>query len=335
MSAYEGEVDGLSSQILDRIVSAYGLSPVRRAFTIRLGSSNAVFGLITGAGTRVLRRTGRPLREVIAQNQLQRYLADRRFPALAPIATHAGETYVAVAGRVYVLQPFVNGQHPTVGDANGAELAGEAMARLHALTASYSGEAPNQRLGMRGRFLASASRFPARVNAVLADPGAADVHDAVRWLGTRVQQLAAELTRPRNDPSTLLIHGDLNPGNLIVRDRTVAAVLDFDLATRDERVVDVAVALHYLGGGPADRDGSWADAAEALLRAYGRGSTLLAGERQLLGSLTMVKAARSPMRMLRHLTKAPVAERGSVQQQLSDRISRLQNFERRVRHVCA
>jgi len=292
-----------------------------------MGSSNALFQLSSPQGSVVLRRLARAPESVARQHALVRQLASEGFPAVPPLESQAGNTLLAHGDATYVLYPLVPGRHPKPGDPHAAAVAGRALARLHALTSHRRHPAPNPRPPMRERFLSSAGRFGARVDAVLADASLAAAHADARWLGQRVQALAGALEAPAYErlPSAV-IHGDFNAENLILDGPSLVAVLDFDLATEDARVADLAVALHYLAR--EDRRGSIAArAAGRLLSAYEEISPLNVAERQATVVLVEAKAARSAMRMLRHVVKAPSLRRRDLSGRLGSQLQGLRALD--------
>lgn len=313
--------------MLERLASEFDLGPVGECPTLRIGSSNALFRLASPRGSVVLRRLTRTPERVARQHDLLRYLARHGFPAMPAIESPAGTTLLTEGDATYALYPFVQGDHPKPGDPDAARLAGRALARLHALTARSACVPPNPRPPMRDRFLSSAARFGARVDAVLANPSLRGAHADARWLGGRVQALAGELSDPvYGGLPSALIHGDFNRENLILRDGSFAAVLDFDLATEDARAADLAVALHYLPrrnkGGPLA-----VPVAATLLHAYEEVSPLDARERQALALLIEAKAARSAMRMLRHIVKAPPRRRTALGARLGSQLQSLRALD--------
>jgi Ser/Thr protein kinase RdoA (MazF antagonist) len=302
----------LSPSVLEKLASEWALGPVSDCGTLRIGTSNALFRLASAEGSVVVRRVTRAPDRVLREHALLRYLAGMGFPVVPALESRTGATVLTTGDATYALYPLVLGHHPDPGDPCAAAVAGRALARLHALTSEHPCAPPNPRPSMHHRFLASAARFGARVEAVLADQSLHSAHDDARWLARRVRMIAGKLRAPAlgRMPSAL-IHGDFNPENLLIEDDALAAVLDFDLATGDARVADLAVALHYLAR-PARRGPLAAPVAAALLGAYEEHARLSALERHALAALIEAKAARAPMRGLRHVLKARPERRAAL-----------------------
>jgi Ser/Thr protein kinase RdoA (MazF antagonist) len=317
----------LSRSVLETLAREWGLGSVSDCRTLRIGTSNALFRLASAQGSVVVRRVTRAPDRVLREHALLRYLAGTRFPVVPALESRTGATVLTTGDATYALYPFIVGHHPDPGDAGAAAVAGQALACLHALTRGHPCAPPNPRPPMHHRFLASAARFGARVDAVLADPSLHGAHADARWLAKRVQLIARRLRAPAlaHLPSAL-IHGDFNPENLLIDDDALAAVLDFDLATDDARVADLAVALHYLAR-PARRGPLAAPVAEALLGAYEEHARLSAPERHALAALIEAKAARAPMRGLRHVLKARPERRAALSDTLHAQLQGLRALD--------
>jgi homoserine kinase type II len=79
-----------------------------------------------------------------------------------------------------------------------------------------------------------------------------DLEEAYLGCASRVNQLGLEHW-PRQ-----IVHGDWHPGNMLFRDRDVVAVIDYDAARLQQRVIDVAngaLQFSIIGGG--EDPGSW------------------------------------------------------------------------------
>jgi len=110
--------------------------------------------------------------------------------------------------------------------------------------------------------------------------------DLIVALAASIARVAPRAARLPN----AIVHGDPNPGNVVVRDGTVRALIDFDFVHESERVYDVGALLDEFA-----RDGD--DAALSLERigglvaAYDAEAPLTADERDLLPDAMLRHAA--------------------------------------------
>jgi homoserine kinase type II len=187
---------------------------------------------------------GKSERDVAAEVALLVKLGARGVPTPQPLAPG----YVAWRDKFVTLFPWVEGRE-AAGLADAA-LAGEALAKIHA--AGTDGELPRNHYTL--------DELERRLSTFAGDARFAEV----------APQLALTLASARRRSHFRgregLIHQDLFPDNLLVLDGKLAAVLDFEQATRGPLVYDVAVALNAWCW-----DGERIDeqASRALLAAYG------------------------------------------------------------------
>lgn len=181
---------------------------------------------------------------------------------------------------------------------------------------------------MRERFLGSSSRLPARAESALRAPDLAEAHQDARWLAAYTGRVARELGDVAwPDLPAAIIHGDFRVDNLLFREGSLAAVLDFDLATRDVRVTDLAVAVHYLAQREDPTSVVEPRLVSALVAGYEEVTQLAPAERRAACVLVEVKAARAPMRMLRHVVKAGRPDRPSLVGRLARDVRRLRGLD--------
>ena len=184
------------------------------------------------------------------------HLADKGLPVPRAIRDRTRRQIQEVAGRPACLIEFLPGvsvSHPTAVQAHAA---GAALGRMHAALADFTGERPNA-LGLAG-WHALAARCGPDLDRI--SPG----------LGLRV---AEELTwLDRNWPADLarsVIHADLFPDNVLMRDASVTGMIDFYFACSDVRAWDVAV-THSAWCFENDGTGFHADRAAGLIAGYDR-----------------------------------------------------------------
>ena len=231
---------------LTAFLSAHGLAagPLT-ARRIGDGHSNLTYLVTDGEQRVVVRRPPPPpvppgAHDVLREGELLRGLAGTGVPVPAVLAS-------AVAGEV-VEAPLLVMSHvegPVVTSATPAALAdppvrreiGEAM--VDALVALHAVDWRGTRLEALGRPGGFARRHLASLRRLVAEPDGgppADFADLDAWLEARAPA----------DGETTVIHNDFRLGNLILAPEPpgrVAAVLDWELATLGDPLLDVAYLL--------------------------------------------------------------------------------------------
>ncbi len=178
-------------------------------------------------------------------HELQRRLQGAAFPVAPLVPTRSGETVVQIDGRSYELFRYVESEgYSKTPEAAGA--AGGALARLHAITASFGPMAEV----LHGSFHASRTveqaleRIPEAVGHVEPDVDRAGLRRTCRLLRKGyLEAMRRAETAGWRTLSRQVVHGDWHPGNVLFRSDEVVAVLDFDSARIEPRIVDVANGL--------------------------------------------------------------------------------------------
>ena len=322
-----GAADGLPERVLATLADRYALE-IADCRLLRAGTSVAVFRIITADGVMVVRAQTRPNQQLARQHELLRLLAAGGLPVAPPVPTADGEDLVAIEGRTYTIHRFLPGDHPAPADVDAARVAGDVLARLHVLTRTSAAPAPNPRDGMRERFLALAAKIPTRVAAVLGEPTLSRAHDDAAWLRDCVVRLTGDLTDQRWEGlARATIHGDLGASNMLVVRGALTGIVDFDLATRDLRAADIAIAIQYLARSPAEDGGLLRAApAHALVEGYETVTRLSGTERRAVRDLVETKLARSSLRKLRQLPRMPPADQEEVVSGLARSTARLRRL---------
>ncbi|GGH28426.1 Predicted kinase, aminoglycoside phosphotransferase (APT) family [Cribrihabitans marinus] len=254
----------LATRLVDTQMPRFAGRPVRPLSA--LGTDNWLFRLGPSHVLRFPRRAS-------AVRLLERELACLpRFPGLPlaiprPVATgDAGEGYP----WPWAVYDWIEGTQATPASLRDPqEVAGELAGFLRAFQAlpGLDGPIAGSTNHLRGVPL---ERLDDRVCAAIS--GLSDLYDAAdlrdRWDAAR--------DSPPWDKAPVWIHGDLQPGNLLLRDGRLAAVIDFGLMARGDPAVDLipAWALFDAAGRAAFLDAMSPD--PATIR-RGRGWALYAG----------------------------------------------------------
>ncbi|MBP7703977.1 MAG: aminoglycoside phosphotransferase family protein [Caulobacter sp.] len=198
-----------------------------------IGTDNAIFRL----GEELSVRLPRVARAAETTAKEQRWLPrfDGRLPLPIPMAMGLGEpgegypwawgVALWIEGRDASAEPIPNGSDPAIALADFLA----ALQRVDPLGGPSAGEHNN----WRGVAL---KHLDARVRHCL-DELTADI-DTAAALAIWQDALAA----PPHDRAPVWIHGDLHPGNLVVRDQGLAGVIDFGLLALGDPAVDLMAA---------------------------------------------------------------------------------------------
>mgnify|MGYP006269697349 CR=1 FL=1 len=197
---------------------------------------------------------------------LQLHLADRQFPLPHLVGTKRdNNSMLRHGGAIYECFEYIKGSGYD-GSLEATTDAGKTLSLFHKLLADYRSEYE----AARGSYHhsrsvhASLERIPTTL-LHLADPmmreHSTPVRDTVAFLqgaydraAHRVDELGLGKWKPR------IVHGDWHPGNMLFRGHHVAAVIDYDTARIQPRVLDVgngALQFSILGGG--DDPAHWPD----------------------------------------------------------------------------
>lgn len=253
-----GTHGGAPAAGIEPALAAWGIAG---AVTERLtgGAANEHWRAETAAGPRVLRRyhRRRATASLPYEHDLLRFLADRKWPVPAPIATEEGDTVVETAQGRWALFPFMRGA-----PLEDSELALQRKGSLLALLHTDLAEWPSR--GQRPTFGRVTD-----LDAAVAPEGFRSFEDFLAWYADEDSERAAVLagTRQRNaadldacryaeQPDTVVYYECFGANVLFVED-TVTALLDFDMAHEDARVADIARSLVVDCGSDPAKMRSW------------------------------------------------------------------------------
>jgi Ser/Thr protein kinase RdoA (MazF antagonist) len=229
------------------VLSHYDLGVIKRIREFRRGSRRAPkLRLVAEKGDFVLKRRapGRddPYRVAFAHD-LQLYLGDHGYPVPGLVGTRSdNNSMLQLGGRIYEMFRYVRGVRDD-GSTGAAEQAGLALGWLHRLLKRYEPSySPATGSYHAATGLTSAlGQIPEMVAAAEPDQNQAGLGSRCAQLGELYHDAAerAEAAGIGQWPRRVL-HGDWHPGNLLYRDGAIAAVLDFDSARVEPRVIDIA-----------------------------------------------------------------------------------------------
>jgi len=270
--------------------------------------------------------------KVAFSHGLQIHLASRQFPLPHLIGTrNENNSMLQWKGTIYELFEYISG----TGYDNSLEAtqdAGKTLALFHKLIRDYQPDYEPARGSYHATRMVSdsLSRIPRTLAQVDPDTKrqGTEVHRCVQFIGQAYQEAA----KKANDIGLTnwpmqIIHSDWHPGNMLFRGPRVVAVIDYDAARFQQRIIDTAngaLQFSILGGG--DDASQWPEYLDEsrfkrFLRGYDSVNQLSRGELRCVPWL-MVEALITE-------SVIPIATAGSFSRM--EGFGFLQMIERKVR----
>lgn len=281
-------------EIAQVLADIYGFDGEPKVETLRgPGINNQVMEVRSGGAAYVLKQYQTHSREetILYEHRLLAWLNTQPLPFRVPVPHPArtGATLWWHEGRAHALFALLEGEAVWPPSLSQLEQIGAALARLHGALADY----PMQpRPGLYGHGALD------RIHPVLPNPAAVDAAmlglgdsgplvDDLGWWRDEVGRVARFVEAHYAALPHQVIHGDFVPSNTLFVGDQLTAVLDFDLALPDARVMDIASGL-----GSAmrveDQPQPW-DQAEAFCRGYGSVQRLTPAEVAALPDLMALR----------------------------------------------
>jgi len=228
------------------VLGRFAIGPIRRATEYPAGSRKAPKLLLeTEAGRFLLKRrsiTRHPLPRIRFGQAIQRTLERFRFPVAGLVPLRGSdETLLVHDGHAYELFRYVEGTRFDRGEES-CTRAGETAALLHRYLVGVAAEGLEPASFHRSATVTVALRTAIESIASVdpaADPAVFEV--PVRALSVAYAEASARVEAAGfRDLPVVTVHGNFHPGNLLYAGGRVAAVLDFDSARHEPRIVEVA-----------------------------------------------------------------------------------------------
>jgi Ser/Thr protein kinase RdoA (MazF antagonist) len=313
-----------------RIAGDFGVD-LRGAGAERLsgGYSNESWHVAGPAAAVVVRRYGRlhvSRAALTFEHAVAEHLAAAGAAVHAPLRDADGATLRVDAGGFVAALPWVDGV-TGLRDRVTGEAAARALARFH-----LAGRDMHVAGGMRAtRFLGIMPWLIARFQRFAAADS--PTARALPWddLIVAVSASTARLaTRARLLPAAI-VHGDPNPGNVVVHAGEVRALIDFDFVHESERVYDVGALLDEFGR--ADDDGPLVyERLGPLVAAYASEAPLTEEERAALPDAMLRRAATLVWYVVtRHGERSPGDVGGAAR--YAERVREIARSVEAIRHV--
>lgn len=228
--------DAAAAWLADTLDEHFGVQ-VKACEQILMSDHNALAWVATPEGQMVAKWSVAPERftRLAALAELTAWLDERYIPVSAPVPALDGRVQVEVGASSIGLQRRIDGDLLDVDDIAQVHEAGATLARLHRVLAAC----PNT------------EQIPN------LHPPSAALHEQVsEWLATCPQQVPApakaRLRTLASDAACAalpvqLVHGDYRSANILCAGPDVSAVIDFEEARLDHRIVELARSAVMLG----------------------------------------------------------------------------------------
>jgi homoserine kinase type II len=229
----------LTTSDTTRVLSLYDLGKVFKVTPASRGFVNETAFVQTDRGRFVVRRGHRRLGEAAQRyrHRLIDWLTDHDLPTAELIPARNGDTLVTLDGRFCEVRTFVEGGDFTADRPLQAANVGATLARYHQIVKNFP---PPEKLPPRY----SPQTILGLTERLLERDFMGELYDWLSWYDLRAARLRQQLNaRDYAALPHLVIHGDIHCDNLLFDGDEVAALLDYDQATWDARIVDVADGL--------------------------------------------------------------------------------------------
>jgi homoserine kinase type II len=241
---------------IDKLMEVYDLGQWQSVELLPAGKSKH-YRITTDGGEYILRRShsSRTLEEVRFEHALVAHLRNNGFPAPVFVPCVSGETSVVVNGYLYSASVFVKGSPYQAENVEHLREAARTLAKYHQIVASFGSPPPRSREPflsetLRERLAAMPSPeiisdFSARYGD--RDPRIPDLLASLPYVLERGEAVLGLLDRLYPDLPKLVIHGGCRRGSTLFKGDRLVAMLDFDSARLEARVLDLAIAFHDFG----------------------------------------------------------------------------------------
>ncbi len=245
MSESAGTLSSITRAGIPSIIEHYGLGKFKRAWRPERGFVNDNWVVQTNSGTYFLKHRHPSLSRpefVRCQHELVGWLQQAGFPAPRLLLHAGGDTLLVLGRQCYEVQSYIDGRpydHARPQDLTEAALT---LGQYHTLVQGFSQYASRTQgdLYAPGILEQNLSSL-VRDWQVERDSG---LHGLASHLAAQAQDLANRFAEHGTLPQ-LVIHGDYYGDNLLFDAKRIVGVVDYDKASWQPRVVELAEALIY------------------------------------------------------------------------------------------
>jgi homoserine kinase type II len=256
--------DRFDDDELNKCLSYYDLGDILEVAPFTGGSRRSPKVVVTSSlGKFLFKRRAKgkdDLAKVAFTHQIQLELDRQGFPLPHLVGTRGdNSSMLVIPPQIYEMFEFVEGR---VYDGSPEETyqAGRTLGIYHKLLESFRGDYRPPR-GTYHDASAIEQSIRATVSSLPLEnrPPAEEVTSTVGSLGRAYRQAADRvIDLGMEDWPKQVVHGDWHPGNMLFREKCVVAVIDYDAARVQERVIDLANgALQFSIIGGTDSPVNW------------------------------------------------------------------------------
>ena len=200
------------------------------------------------------------IKKVAFTHQIQLALAAQNFPLPHLMGTAKENNSMLVwNNQIYELQEFISGGNYD-GSSRATQQGGHALGLYHKLLENFVGDWDPPRASYHNAKAIYQAILRTK-NVLPADMinGDTPISKTIDFLGKAYKHCSKKVNDlGLKDWPEQIVHGDWHPGNMLFRNRMVVAVIDYDTARMQQRVIDFAngaLQFSILGGG--DDPSSW------------------------------------------------------------------------------
>jgi len=225
---------------ISKVLQHYNLGALENATKAYHGFVNETVFVKTTEGRFVMRRNQRRLSEETHRyrHALVAWLSERGFPCPRFLPTNEGDTLLVLDGRTYEVTPFIDGKDYDPNRPQQLLAVGEILAQYHDAIEGFEPQNEEQTPRYHPQDVMALSE------RLLERDIMGDLYEELMWYDTRAAKIRAIL--PDEVYERLphrVVHGDVHRDNFLFQNDHVIALLDYDQATWDARITDLADAV--------------------------------------------------------------------------------------------
>ena len=247
--ASRGDRDTFGRDELAIVLSHFNVGIIKAIQEFPRGSRRSPKLILrTSDGIRLLKRRARgkdDARKVAFTHSLQIELASNQFPLPQLIGTRPdNNSLLEYEGAIYELFEYIKGTGYD-GSLNATQDSGKTLGLFHKLLKDYQPtyDPPRGSYHNAPRVEAALDQVPRSL--LSGDPRAAEQRELVEQIAANLRAAYAQAVAQAeqigvSDWPQQIIHCDWHPGNMLFRGERVVAVIDFDAARLQPRIIDTA-----------------------------------------------------------------------------------------------
>ena len=309
--------EAIPTAVMDELAAAYGLGAVRAVEYRPEGRVNDNFVVDTDTGRYVVRRSNvkRGSESVRFEHRLVEHLLSHGFPAPVLVYTPVGASHHLCGDRVYRATRFMQGDPWVADEVGNVEEVARTLAHYHRVVRGFADG--GAKAGFRP--IVDELRDGAFLQATQAGPGLdvstvatvkPPLRDVLERLDRALGAILARLEQPDGASlPRLVIHGSCRVASFIFVNGRVAAMLDYDNAYPDVRVLDVAIGILSFALVRPDKTSLDRRRALAFMRAYHHADPLTAEEQALLPWYMRARIVKRELMRYTNFVRRPTADR--------------------------